>query len=197
MTQHRAINTWCSVAGIPVKAKDCPECVEAGATMPALTLWQPWASLVAFGVKTVETRGWATKHRGRIAIHAAKSPQRVEPAVVALPEFHDALWPHLGFQARPMPTAVRHRLPRGVILATANLVEVIPVDRITSWFPDGGIGWENRWALGEDCAAVEDGERPLGDFSPGRYAWLLADIEPLAEPVPFRGGQALSRRWEP
>lgn len=165
--------------------------------MPVLTLWQPWASLVACRAKTVETRGWATKHRGRIAIHAAKTTQRVEPAVVALPEFHDALWPALGFSSRPMPTAVRERLPRGVIVAAANLVEVLPVERITSWFPDGGIAWENRWALGADCAAVEEGERPLGDYSSGRFAWFLADIEPLAEPVPFRGGQGLVRKWAP
>lgn len=38
---------------------------------PALTLWQPWASLVAAGVKTVETRHWSTKYRGPLIIHAA------------------------------------------------------------------------------------------------------------------------------
>ena len=43
--------------------------------MKALTLWQPWASLVALGWKSVETRCWSTKYRGPLAIHsAAKLP---------------------------------------------------------------------------------------------------------------------------
>jgi len=39
-------------------------------TIKALTLWQPWASLFAAGVKRHETRDWATPYRGPIAIHA-------------------------------------------------------------------------------------------------------------------------------
>jgi hypothetical protein len=40
--------------------------------MKAISLWQPWATLVAIGAKTIETRGWSTSYRGPIAIHAAK-----------------------------------------------------------------------------------------------------------------------------
>jgi len=40
--------------------------------MKALTLTQPWATLIACGAKRIETRSWATDFRGRIAIHAAK-----------------------------------------------------------------------------------------------------------------------------
>lgn len=40
-------------------------------TMKALTIWQPWASLLACGAKKYETRSWATKYKGQIAIHAA------------------------------------------------------------------------------------------------------------------------------
>ncbi len=39
--------------------------------MKAITLWQPWASLIAIGAKKIETRSWATKYRGPLAIHAA------------------------------------------------------------------------------------------------------------------------------
>ena len=39
--------------------------------MKALTIWQPWASLIAGGAKQYETRSWATQYRGPIAIHAA------------------------------------------------------------------------------------------------------------------------------
>src|SRR5690348_17556570 len=40
--------------------------------MKALTLTQPWASLVAIGAKRIETRSWSTSYRGPLAIHAAK-----------------------------------------------------------------------------------------------------------------------------
>lgn len=41
--------------------------------MKALTLTQPWASLVALGEKRIETRSWGTSYRGELAIHAAAS----------------------------------------------------------------------------------------------------------------------------
>ena len=40
--------------------------------MKALTLTQPWATLVAIGAKRIETRSWRTSYRGPLAIHAAK-----------------------------------------------------------------------------------------------------------------------------
>lgn len=40
--------------------------------MKAITLWQPWASLIACGAKTIETRSWGTPYRGPLAIHASK-----------------------------------------------------------------------------------------------------------------------------
>ena len=37
-----------------------------------ITLWEPWASLIAVGAKKHETRSWPTNYLGQIAIHAAK-----------------------------------------------------------------------------------------------------------------------------
>ena len=34
-------------------------------------------------------------------------------------------------------------------------------------------------------------ERAFGDYAPGRYAWVLADVLPLPRPVPWRGEQGL------
>ena len=48
-------------------------------SMYAITLHQPWASLIALGVKTVETRSWPAPARlvdQRIAIHAGKQVVR-------------------------------------------------------------------------------------------------------------------------
>lgn len=55
----------------------------------ALSLKQPWAALLAHGLKTVEIRTWPTRQRGRVLIHAARVPderpegwQLVPPALV-------------------------------------------------------------------------------------------------------------------
>lgn len=39
----------------------------------AISIWQPWASLIAVGAKKFETRSWATSYRGPLLICAAKS----------------------------------------------------------------------------------------------------------------------------
>ncbi len=40
--------------------------------MKAISILQPWASLVALGHKKIETRSWNTKYRGELLIHASK-----------------------------------------------------------------------------------------------------------------------------
>jgi len=44
------------------------------AKLYALSIKQPWATLVVHGLKTVEVRRWPTARRGRILIHAARVP---------------------------------------------------------------------------------------------------------------------------
>lgn len=50
----------------------------------ALTLWQPWASFMALGLKKNETRSWSTSYRGPLAIHAAKKAPRWIPNELVL-----------------------------------------------------------------------------------------------------------------
>lgn len=44
--------------------------------MKALSIKQPWASLIAHGIKDVENRAWRTHFRGRIFIHASGNPSK-------------------------------------------------------------------------------------------------------------------------
>jgi hypothetical protein len=70
----------------------------------ALTLIQPWATLIADGRKLIETRSWSTDYRGLLAIHAGKKLDR-EAAE------------RFGYD----PDA----LPRGQIVALAELWECV------------------------------------------------------------------------
>lgn len=49
----------------------------------ALTICQPFASLIADGSKWVENRTWCTSHRGPLAIHAGSSTRYLEPKELA------------------------------------------------------------------------------------------------------------------
>ena len=41
--------------------------------MKALSVRQPWATLISRGLKTVEIRSWSTRHRGPLLIHASRT----------------------------------------------------------------------------------------------------------------------------
>ncbi len=124
--------------------------------MKALTLTQPWASLVALGHKRIETRSWSTNYRGALYIHAAKGFPRYAR------DFAGEEWAIGRLPAE---------LPLGVLVATARLVDVRPTEGVAS--------------------TISALERRFGDYCPGRYAWLLEDIEPLADPIPWRGALGL------
>ena len=44
--------------------------------LPALSVRQPWASMIASGRKTIETRVWGVSWRGPLAIVSSKFPDR-------------------------------------------------------------------------------------------------------------------------
>jgi len=66
----------------------------------AVSIKQPWASLIVEGTKTIETRKWATKYRGPLLLVSSKQVDRYGPA-----------------------NCVRGPQPLGMALAVANLVD--------------------------------------------------------------------------
>lgn len=52
----------------------------------ALSLKQPWATLLAHGLKTIEVRRWPTARRGRVLIHAARIPDERPEAWERVPD---------------------------------------------------------------------------------------------------------------
>jgi hypothetical protein len=159
--------------------------------MRGLTLWQPWASLLAIGAKEYETRGWATSYRGPIAIHAAK--KLTSSVVDDIPDenwdaMYKALFPFYGV------TGIHEdglkKLPLGAVVAVGELVGCYPMTGRTS------IGGKVAYAqFRKDGHVVEVTGNDLlfGDWTPGRFAWEFANVRMLKEPVPMRGAQGLWR----
>jgi hypothetical protein len=45
--------------------------------MKIISVRQPWASLIANGIKDVENRTWPTRYRGRVLVHASQRPDGI------------------------------------------------------------------------------------------------------------------------
>lgn len=187
--------------------------------MKALTLHQPWASLVARGVKTIETRSWSTRHRGPLAIHAGSTWGTHWLEWMSPDDWRcnalDETGVHLDEDSNGSTWVRAHRrgLPLGAVLATCTLSDIVPIvaERGCTDHPDVPvfIAWSDRhqtatwlrwrrtvspgWYCDRDLTEQHKAQVPFGDFTPGRYAWLLTDVVPLAEPLPARGRQRL---WE-
>jgi len=132
----------------------------------ALTLTQPWASLVALGHKQIETRSWRTHYRGPLAIHAA---QGFPPFAR---EFAAEEYAIGRLTERP-PHRSPPRLPRGALVAIVVLDDVRPTEEVA--LETTGL------------------ERRLGDFTSGRWAWLFDPTKRfvLDEPIFCKGALGL------
>lgn len=148
--------------------------------MKALTLTQPWATLVMLGQKRIETRGWPAPDSmagQRLAIHAGKNlapvgGERGLRELCARPPFPEGLF------GRQSPYSSTDDLPRGAVLCIVTVNACVTTESIDFDRPPG-------WLYPTDV------ERSFGDYTAGRWAWSLTELEVLADPVPARGRQKL------
>ena len=136
--------------------------------MKVITLWQPYASLIAFGLKGYETRHWSTPYRGKLAIHAAKRKMTADDI---------DLWDIVkGVYASYLPLA--EVLPLGAVTAIATLADC---KEMRSYNGRGEINSHN----------LSEIEEMVGHWEDGRFAWSLEQVERLTEPIAWVGGQGL------
>ena len=140
--------------------------------MKALYLWEPFASAMALGVKRNETRGRSISYRGDVVICASK--HRDSNVGIGACKF---LLAHFRHPEDDTVADTMARLPYGMALCVVNLYDCVNVD--SSFTTKGNI------------FDISITERSLGDYSPGRYAWLTRNLRVLAAPVPVRGKQGL------
>lgn len=133
--------------------------------MKAITIHQPWASLIAHGYKRFETRGWRTNYRGPIAIHASK--KRDMEFIWELKNKYPEIW-------KAIPT-----FPTGAIVAVAELVEC--------WLIGEHSIFEEKSGR---AIVIDQQERDFGWYERGRYAWELSKIRRI-DPIPAKGQQGL------
>lgn len=160
--------------------------------MKALAIRQPWASLIAAGVKHHETRSWSTAYRGTLLIYAARDLGRGGRSAYGdllmdlVDEMHDDELEAVVRQGQllvdqstgddrrsgPVEYMPLDRPPLGRIIAVCDLIAVHPASERALQYPD---------------------DERFGDYGDGRWAWELAAVRPLARPILWRGGPEM---WE-
>lgn len=129
--------------------------------MKALTISQPFASLIASGEKWIENRTWETLYRGELAIHAGKGTQYLSNRLIRAGQY-----------------------PTGAIIATAVLVACVHVsqvvlmdnsDRRKTLVPGTTRNW-SEVARHSHCV--------------GPFCWILQSVQ-LVDPVVVSGKQGL------
>lgn len=120
--------------------------------MKVLTLKEPWASLIAYGHKRIETRSWKVNYRGTILVHAGSgsaTPSRISEVskLVTIP--------------RPM---------HGNIIAKVEIVDCVEITE----------------EYANQVRQVDPVSYSCGDFTPGRYAWILRNPQ-IVNPIPIPG----------
>lgn len=150
--------------------------------MKALTLWQPWASLIAANRKPFETRSWpppAALIGERIAIHAAARRPITDLDEDLIGTLEDEFGGHWW-----------RDIPRGAIVCTAVMRNAYQV--LTGRIDSCGCVDLGRRVPGSDdlCGVTVDA---FGDYRQGRWLWHLTDVVPIDPPLPARGYQGI---WE-
>lgn len=170
--------------------------------LPAISLWQPWASLMAAGVKTIETRGYRCPRSMTplVICSTATVPSEVwrlidsrqGAALRALCEKHLPDW-------RPEQRGLG--LPQGAALTVVRQMISVPTHLCAppSWgeHDDGDLPVKGfdvadpEHDQGDTTVLVSVDNWNSGDYGYGRWAWLTEDNRPLADPIPVKGRQRL------
>lgn len=92
--------------------------------MKAITISQPWANLVAEGLKIVETRNWQTNYRGPLAIHAGKTANKEAFDILPKTDLEEFMSCKLSLE------------PRGLIIAVTELIDIIEYNGSENFYDD-------------------------------------------------------------
>lgn len=138
-----------------------------------ISLLQPWAQLIVLGAKKIETRSWKPSTEklapgDTLYIHASKRWSKSQLNLCMEDDFYNKLYGHL------LPGA-ETPLPTGYIIGKVTY-----------------MGWKNIIAdeystLHNEMHKPVTVEVKFGDYTPGRYGWLLKDPVLLKTFVPAVG----------
>lgn len=148
-----------------------------GDTVTAISLWEPWGSLMRTGAKTIETRHWPIRHRGPLLICAAARKNQSEMReLLAMPSFQEGLQPLFSDPDLPLARIIKGRPIQVDHLLYGHAVALVYL-------------YACRTVEGLTLGDIEK-EREFGNYSSGRYAWMTRGLQRF-KPFPVKGHQGL------
>lgn len=139
--------------------------------MKAISIKQPWASLIAHGIKDIENRTWPCpkKYIGqRVLIHASGSHGKKFKVNLTDEQIKVAF-------ATIAEGCMLGNLPFGSIIGSVQIVDCV-------------INHPSIWAEKTEVKADENGLPCYGNKT---YNWVLANPIFFAEPIPAKGKLSL------
>jgi hypothetical protein len=146
--------------------------------MKALTVYQPYAALIAIGAKPYEFRPRRLNYRGTVAIHAGKKDPHKTP-LLELQGFEAAV--NKAFEA----SDAWSMLPLGAVIA---VVDIVDCERITAAH---GSDWAQTVTSAGAINFISNDYLIFGNPKIGDFAYRIDNIRRLPHPIPCRGQQGL------
>lgn len=143
--------------------------------MKLLSLWEPWATLMALGEKRIETRSWDTDYRGLLAIQSAKHWDKDQEVLTYQDPFYESL-KRGGIRTKADKFgAQRFVFPHGHITCVVRLLTCWPTEQTEATYP----------------RLMTEQEKAFGNYDDGRWAWVTGSVFRLPEPILFPGPRSL------
>jgi hypothetical protein len=158
-----------------------------------LTLYQPWASLYANGLKLIETRPGPTSFRGTYLIHAAQKWTKEQEEICRQEPFRKALLEigynsYLPYTSQPYQSKY-NPMPMGIIIGAVDIIDCRQIHN-----DDFDVFYFNSDSLLINY--IEVPELNFGNYAQGRYAWIGKNHRLLKEPIPYKGGQSYYQKFK-
>jgi activating signal cointegrator 1 len=171
--------------------------------MKAISLWQPWAPLIACGAKPYETRSFAPPASligQTIAIHVAK---KIDKGAAQFAEdlmygqhkdggfnLADGLESTISGTPDALVGIFRQAtMPIGCVVAIARLDAAFQLGNPAQGTALPAATVVKRLASRQMSEYFTVRYDDFGDYAPGRWAWLLRDVKPLNPPIEMKGRQ--------
>ncbi|TDQ27647.1 ASCH domain-containing protein [Tenacibaculum caenipelagi] len=131
--------------------------------MKALSIKQPWASLIANGIKDIENRTWKTSFRGRIYIHSSLKKAGNLPNILT----EEQAW-YITSKVKEMPQKVDY-MPFGAIIGEVDIIDCV-INHESIWAEKtNGVIVGNEFHTNRDTKII--------------YNWVLANPVSYKEPI--------------
>jgi len=155
-----------------------------------VTLWQPWASLLALGLKLNETRPNDTSFRGTYLIHAAQKWTKFQKELCLKEPFFTELK-----NQRLVVDFINEDTKKVLwvpMLPLGSIIGKFEVDRCLKVQQDRG---KYNHAVLSDGSIITGNEFDFGDYSLGRSIWIGKNHRKLIRSLPYKNGQGYYQRF--